>query len=113
MYKVIWISQLTRQKPRPAAIEHWKGRHAELMRALPGVERYIQNLWVAPVDPAVPGPDRYDLHSECWFTDEAAYLAALASPQWQATVEDAEICFEQSALLGAVLEEQVTIDRAG
>jgi EthD domain len=65
---------------------------------------------VTPLDPAIADPDQYHLHSECWFTDEAAYQAALESPEWAAVVEDSPKCFDNSSLIGAVLEERVMFE---
>jgi uncharacterized protein (TIGR02118 family) len=110
VYKVIWLTKLNGTIGRQAADEHWREVHAELMRQVPGVLRYVQNLWIAPLDPSIGGPDRYDLHSECWFADEQAYQAAMTTPQWAAVVEDSPKCFDNSELLGAVLEERVMVD---
>jgi uncharacterized protein (TIGR02118 family) len=97
VYKVIWLTKLNGTIGRQAADEHWREVHAELMRQVPGV-------------PSIGGPDRYDLHSECWFADEQAYQAAMTTPQWAAVVEDSPKCFDNSELLGAVLEERVMVD---
>jgi uncharacterized protein (TIGR02118 family) len=110
MYKVIWLTRLNAEKSRDEADRHWREVHAQLMSRVPGVERYVQNLWVSPLDPAIAGPDQYHLHSECWFTDEAAYRAALESPEWAAVVEDSPKCFDNSGLIGAVLEERVMFE---
>lgn len=113
MYKVIWLTKLNGEVSREEADRHWATVHAGLMKAVPGLERYVQNLWVAPVDPTVPGPGRLHLHSEAWFTDEEAYGAALASPEWAAVAEDSPKCFDNRALLGAAVEERVVVDRGG
>jgi uncharacterized protein (TIGR02118 family) len=113
MYKVIWLTQLNGELSREEADRHWATVHAGLMKEVPGLERYVQNLWVAPVDPSVPGPERLHLHSEAWFADEAAYVAAMATPEWAAVAEDSPNCFDNSALLGAVVDERVVYDRGG
>lgn len=112
MHKVIWLTQLNGAISRDEADRHWATTHAELMMRVPGLERYVQNLWTAPIDPAVPGPERIHLHSEAWFTDEVAYAAAMASPEWAAVAADAPRCFDNSAMLAAILQERVVLDRA-
>ncbi|CAB4929211.1 unannotated protein [freshwater metagenome] len=111
MYKVIWATKLNAEKTREEADRHWREIHAPLMSKVPGLERYVQNLWVEALDPSVPGPEQIHLHSEAWFTDEAAYLAAMGSPEWAAVAEDSPKCFDNSGLLGAVLEERVMFER--
>jgi uncharacterized protein (TIGR02118 family) len=113
MYKVIWLTKLNGDISREAADRRWATVHAGLMKEVPGLERYVQNLWVAPVDPAVPGPALLHLHSEAWFADEATYGAAMATPQWAAVAEDSPNCFDNSALVGAVVEERVVYEREG
>jgi uncharacterized protein (TIGR02118 family) len=112
VYKVIWQTKLNGAIGRDAADDHWRQVHADLMRQLPGVIKYVQNLWVAPLDPAIGGPDRFDLHSECWFADEETYRAAMETPEWAAVAADSPKCFDNSELIGAVLEERVIIDRS-
>jgi uncharacterized protein (TIGR02118 family) len=110
VYKVIWVTKLSAERSRTEADSHWREVHADLMRRVPGVRRYVQNLWVAPLGDEIPGPERYHLHSECWFADEAAYQAAMRSPEWAAVVADSPKCFDNSTLIGAVLEERVAFD---
>ena len=114
MYKVIWLTKLNGERGRETSLEHWRTVHAELMTKVPGVERYIQNLWVASLDPSDPSvPEDYNLHSECWFTDQAAYEAAMSSPEWAAVAEDSPKCFDNTGLTGAVVQERVAYDARG
>lgn len=113
MYKVIWLTKLNPELTREAASEHWLTVHGALMERLPGLVRYVQNLWTGPVLPGIPGPEQIHLHSEAWFTDQAAYDAAMASPEWAAVAEDSPNCFDNSGMLAAVLEERVVVDRVG
>jgi len=109
MYKVIWLTKLNGELGREAADEHWRVVHADLMRRVPGVTRYVQNLWVEPLAAEIGGPERFHLHSECWFSDEAAYQAAMSTPEWAAVAADSPTCFDNSDLIGAVLEERVIV----
>ncbi len=71
--------------------EHWEREHADLVKALPGLRRYIQNHAVREAYAA--GGMTHDGFSELWFDDLAALRAASASPQWAAMKADGETLF--------------------
>jgi uncharacterized protein (TIGR02118 family) len=75
---------------RDAADRRWRDELGPLVLALPGLERYVQNPVVITTtnDGAVDGPPGFDGFGSMWFTDMAAFDAALASPEWA----DAQAC---------------------
>lgn len=108
MFKVIWLVDFNRSLGADEADAHWSEVHADLMRKVPGVERYVQNRWVGDGADG-SGPLGFGLHSECWFADRAAYDRALASPEWQNVAADSPKCFELSTLVSGEVEERVVV----
>jgi hypothetical protein len=83
--------------------------HAPIFLRVPGVERYVQNLWVDAIDSGT-GQETgmpFDGHSEAWFADQAAYERALASPEFGDLTADGSQLFEYSTLQGGRVEERV------
>lgn len=112
MYKVIWLVKFRQDVPRDDVLRWWRGHHGDLAAATPGMVRYVQNHWVAPLDVdtrlAVPGVEpRFDGHAEHWFESLESYEAAMASEEWKRTVEDGPTGFDSASLVGGVLEERV------
>ena len=109
MYKVIWLAKFRQDLPRDEVLTWWRGHHAELAKATPGMLRYVQSHWVSGLNPDTHMPEGepfYDGHAEHWFADRASYERAMASPEWQATLIDGPNGFERS-LVGGELEETV------
>jgi uncharacterized protein (TIGR02118 family) len=112
MYKVIWLVKFRQDRPRDEVLRWWRGHHGDLAATTPGMIRYVQNHWVAPLDPATqmprPGtPQMFDGHAEHWFESREAYEAAMASDEWKRTGEDGPVGFDSSTLVGGQLEEHV------
>ncbi len=111
MYKVIWLTRFQPGMDREEVLRWWRGPHAELAAATPGMVRYVQNHWVAPLDGAthMPGGGRgaFDGHAEHWFESRESYEAAMASEQWRRTVADGPTGFDAATLVGGVIEERV------
>jgi uncharacterized protein (TIGR02118 family) len=110
MYKVIWLTKFRPDLPREQVLEWWRGHHADIAKATPGMLRYVQSHWVSALDPNThqpAGAPAFDGHAEHWFADKAAYDAAMASPEWRLAQLDGPDGFAASTLLGAALEETV------
>jgi uncharacterized protein (TIGR02118 family) len=112
MYKVIWLTKFRPDLDREEVRAWWKGRHGELAAATPGMIRYVQNHWMAPLDRTtfLPVPDAqlaFDGHAEHWFESREAYEAAMASDEWKETVADGPTGFDSTTLVGGVLMEHV------
>ena len=110
MYKVIWLAKFQPDVPREEVLKWWRGHHAELAKATPGMLRYVQSHWVGALDPVTQQPagrpGAYDGHAEHWFASKEAYDAAMRSPEWKKTLEDGPRGFTED-LVGGVLEETV------
>ena len=110
MYKVIWLTRFRQDLPREQVLEWWRGPHAKLAAATPGMLRYVQSHWVSALDGETrlaAGEPFYDGHAEHWFADRESYERAMASPEWQRCVDDGPTGFDSSTLVGAELEETV------
>ena len=85
MTKVLFLirrrSDLTSEQFR----RYWLETHAPIAVAMPGLLKYTQNCAVA--DPT-GGELAVDGIAELWFDSAAAFQAALASPEGQATLGD-------------------------
>ena len=92
MYKVIWLAKFRPDLPREDVLKWWRGPHAELAKAAPGMLRYVQSYWVEALDGTTQlptgEPPFYDGHAEHWFESLEAYKACMASPEWKLTLED-------------------------
>lgn len=85
------VKRLTQWVPRPdvegdEAIRRWRTSHVSLVRQVPGVTGYVQNV-------CTPGPDGSDppyagLGELSFETFEDAH-AALGTAEWHAVIEDA------------------------
>ena len=111
MYKVIWLVKFRQEMARDEVLRWWRGHHGDLAAKTPGMVRYVQNHWVAPLDHgtqlAVPGEPAFDGHAEHWFESREAYEAAMVSDVWKETQEDGPVGFDSSTLVGGELEEHV------
>src|SRR5581483_5056347 len=87
VYKVIWLVKFRSDKPRDEVVRWWREEHGPLAAKTPGMERYVQNLWTEPLDQRsqrpTSGAPHFDGHAEHWFTDFAAYEAAMTSDEWK------------------------------
>jgi uncharacterized protein (TIGR02118 family) len=114
MYKVIWLVRFRRDVPREDVLAWWRGPHAALAAATPGMVRYVQSHWLAPLDPATCLPragesSEFDGHAEHWFESREAYDTAMASEEWALTRADGSSHFDSSTLVGGALEETVVL----
>jgi uncharacterized protein (TIGR02118 family) len=85
---------------------HWGTRHAELVRRLPGLRRYVQNPTLAS------GYRRrepiYDGVAEAWFDDGEALRVSGASSEYAAVKAD-EASFLDGASLGSLITDEVVV----
>ena len=85
---------------------HWGTRHAELVRRLPGLRRYLQN-------PTLPTAYRrrepvYDGVAEAWFDDGEALRVSGASREYAAVKAD-EANFIDGPSLGSLITDEVVV----
>ena len=111
MYKVIWLVRFNKDRSREEVLDWWRGHHAELAAATPGMIRYVQSHWVAPLELATQlagdGEPAFDGHAEHWFESRETYEAAIKSEEWRKVLEDGPYGFDSTTLVGGVLEETV------
>jgi uncharacterized protein (TIGR02118 family) len=112
VYKVIWLVRFRQDVPRDEVLRWWRGQHAEIAASTPGMVRYVQNHWSAPLDPATHEPQHgeqpaFDGHAEHWFADRESYARAMRSDEWRRTQEDGPAGFDGTTLVGGLLEERV------
>src|SRR5688572_15668486 len=97
---------------REDADRRWRAELGPLALALPGLERYVQNPVVITTtnDGAVDGPPGFDGLTSMWFTDMAAFDAALESQEWAAAQRCAGEIFDlgwRGGEASAEIEERV------
>jgi hypothetical protein len=110
MYKVIWLTKFRADVPRDEVLAWWRGPHADLAKATPGMIRYVQSYWTSALDDdAMPTGElgMFDGHAEHWFPDREAYEQAMRSEQWRLCREDGPTGFDTSTLVGAEVAETV------
>jgi uncharacterized protein (TIGR02118 family) len=114
VYKVVWFARMTPELSKDEAFGYWAANHGPLC-ATSGIERYVQNHVTGPV-PSVSGvPEEetyFDGYSCGWWSSKDAYEQTMASPEWQALVEDGDNVFDMTWLDGmsAVLREYTIMD---
>jgi uncharacterized protein (TIGR02118 family) len=114
MFKVAWFARFPQAMGKDEARRYWAEHHGPLA-ASTAIERYIQNHVAGPV-PAISGvPEEetfFDGYSVGWWRDRAAYDETMASPGWQAVVEDGGNVFDMTWLEGmsAALREHTVIE---
>lgn len=87
---------------REEALRHWRTGHAELVRQVPGIRRYVQ-------DHCVPSPEGGDIPytglGEVWFDDFNAAATATATEEWRAVIDDAATFMDLARIVAAWADE--------
>jgi uncharacterized protein (TIGR02118 family) len=82
---------------------HWRTTHAEIVAALPGIRRYVQNHVLPSAyrkgEPAVDGV------AESWFDDTRTLKALAGTPQYAAVLAD-EPKFIDGATMGSIITDE-------
>lgn len=86
------------------ALRYWRDEHPALVARVPRILGYVQNHCIVGPDGAQPP---YLGVGEVWFEslEEAAAAAALASPEWQAVIDDADTFMDLRSVSAAWAEE--------
>lgn len=82
---------------------HWRTTHADIIVALPGIRRYVQNHVLASA--YRKGEPAFDGVAESWFDDTATLKALAATPQYAAVLAD-EPKFIDGATMGSIITEE-------
>jgi uncharacterized protein (TIGR02118 family) len=102
LFKVAWTARYRPGLDRNDAHREWIGGHRELLNRVPGIRRHAQNHALEVVGVAGDGvvgdiPLQFDGITELWFDDRPSYERAMASPAWQAVLDDAGRFFDLDA----------------
>jgi len=104
MFTVTFVINEKPDTDRAAALQHWGTTHADLVRQVPGVRRYVQQHAVA----APAGNPPFLGVASLYFDDQAAFETAAASPEFGAAVADVAN-FGDSELPTAFTEDHVIV----
>lgn len=85
-------------------VERWRGDHADLVRELPGLERYSTSV------PTDPGKSEYDGVVELGFESEAALKEAFDSEAGRRLQADAAEFVDLEASQRMIVEETVHVE---
>jgi uncharacterized protein (TIGR02118 family) len=114
MYKVAWIARFLEGLDRAEGFRHWRDIHGPLGRAVPGIDRYVQNYATQSLGMVgvSDDPPAFDGYSCCWYADRDAFHTSLETPEWAAIMADGPNLFEVDYFWGmsAALEEATIID---
>ena len=88
--------------------EVWRDRHGLLMAAIPGLRRYVQSHPL--LQGYAKGELLFDGIAEMWFDDEAAWMAARASPEFAAAEREADQMMDQTRVVRMPVEVHVIKD---
>lgn len=87
---------------------YWRGTHATIAGAIPGLRRYVQSH-VVPATYASARTPGFDGAAELWFDDMAALAAAMQSPQVRAALEDEKNFIDHTRVASFVTEENLVV----
>ena len=92
--------------PREVALRRWRNEHADLVRQVPGLRRYVQNHCVdSPEGGGLP----YTGLGEVWFDGFEAAAMATATPEWAAVIADADSFMDLHRVIAAWAEDHEII----
>ena len=109
MFKVIWLHRFSPELDPDEVRDWWLNHHGALALRASGLRRYIQNHWMDPIEET--GQRAFDGHVDAWFDSEEAFYETMASPEWQALIEDGPGGFDPGTLtphlIGAPVAEHI------
>lgn len=91
---------------RDDALAHWRDEHADLVREVPGLRRYVQHHCV---DGPEGGEIPYAGLGEVWFDDFESAARATDSPEWARVIADASTFMDLGTVVAAWAEEHEII----
>lgn len=103
MIKIIYFFKRRPGMTVEAFHEHWRTTHAEIITALPGLRRYVQNHTLPSA--YRKGEPAFDGVAESWFDDTQA-LKALAGTAQYAAVQADEPAFIDGSTIGSIVTEE-------
>jgi uncharacterized protein (TIGR02118 family) len=114
MYKLARVALFAPSISHEDGLQRWRGAHAALGAAVPGVDRYVQNVATASLGLVDIHDSRpaFDGYACVWFPDRDTFLSSTKSPQWTAMQADSEslLAADPTQSMTAAVEEHVIID---
>lgn len=105
MYKVIFTIAFRDDLDWDQQEKDWKS-HANIVTALPGVVKYVQNYKIGDFGAEdITAPKRWDGIAELYFADRDAYDKVMGSPAWEEVMEDS-LKFADLDLTGAGIVQE-------
>lgn len=108
MIKVISLFKRKPEMSVEAFTDHWLNVHAELVRQVPGIRRYVQSQTIASA--YRKGEPVYDGMAELWYDDTAAMRMAAAVPVSRAAFEDNRNFLDLNTFVAIHTEEVIQLD---
>lgn len=105
MFTITFVLHEKSGLDRQEALGYWRETHADIVRQVPGVERYVQQHAVAAPDGEPPFLGVASLS----FADQGAFEAAAASPEFAAAVADVANFADGERLPTAFTEDVVIV----
>jgi hypothetical protein len=118
MLKVAWLVRLTQQGDHDDLLGQWNGEHAELVRSVPGLEKYVHNQTLAIAEGPGAGTEApvIDGVACAWWADDAAFDAGVRSSEWRKVLDHGQTIFDLEwphAYQAVAIEERVMRVGAG
>lgn len=85
--------------------EYWATTHAEITSKVPGLRSYVQNICQADEN----GDPAYDGVAVLGFDDAESMEKALATPEWQAVLEDVPKFVDASRVVIMTGEDNIVV----
>jgi uncharacterized protein (TIGR02118 family) len=108
MVKVIAIVKRKAGMPLDAFQEHWRTRHADVVRKLPGLRRYVQSHTLP--SGYRKGDPVWDGIAELWFDDTEALRGLRGTPEQSAVDADEARFLERGAMKMLYTDDHVIKD---
>jgi uncharacterized protein (TIGR02118 family) len=105
------IVAIVKRKPGMAVEafqEHWRTRHADVVRKLPGLRRYVQSHTL--LAGYRKGEPAWDGIAELWFDDTEALRALRGTPAQAAVDADEEVFLDRGAMKMLFTDDHVIVD---
>ncbi len=94
---------------RGEALSHWRTKHADLVRNVPGIRRYVQDHCVdSPEGGGIP----YTGLGEVWFDSFETAASATQTSEWATVIADAGTFMDLTSVVAAWAEEHEIIQRS-
>jgi uncharacterized protein (TIGR02118 family) len=86
-------------------LKYWNTTHAEITAKVPGLRSYVQNMCL----PDENGEPPYDGVAVLAFDDDAAMAKALATPEWEAVMDDVPKFLDADRVVIMIADENIVV----